>query len=102
MHPKFNVFTQLQIMQIYTYDNKFSHHCKSQMSSAEAVKNTQQKCAKKKGRPPKVKCKDDFCRICNLDFKVQLGNSKIATENLFTCKESGREERKGLVLATTC
>jgi hypothetical protein len=72
------------------------------MSSAEAVKNTPQKCVKKKGRPPKVKCKDDFCRICNLDFKVQLGNSKIATENLFTCKVPGREERKRLVLATMC
>ena len=69
-------------------------------SERGSANDTPKKYVKKKGRPPKTKCKDDFCRICNLDFLVQLGNSKCSTENLF--KESGRKECKGVILATVC
>ncbi len=62
--------------------------------------STPKKIVKRKGRNPKPKCKDDYCRICNVDFKIQFGNSTGSTENLF--KESGRKESKGLVLATAC
>ncbi len=48
--------------------------------------STPKKIVKRKGRNPKPKCKDDYCRICNVDFKIQ----------------SGRKESKGLVLATAC
>ena len=68
------------------------------MSSERLPPNhTPKKHIKKKGRPLKARCKDDFCRVCNLDFLVQQGNSKCSTENLF--KESGRKESKGIVLA---
>ena len=72
----------------------------SMASERGSANETPKKCVKKKGRPAKAKCKDDFCRICNLDFRVQLGNSKCSMENLF--KESSRKESKGVVLATVC
>ena len=59
-----------------------------------------QKIVKRKGRNPKPKCKDGYCQICTVDFKIQFRNSTGSTDNLF--KESGRKESKGLVLATAC
>ena len=64
------------------------------------VEGTPKKVVRKKGRKPKPESKDDYCRICNLNFKVQYGNSKFSTENLF--KPSERKENKGQVLAEIC
>lgn len=61
---------------------------------------TPKKSVKKKGPRKKLACKDDYCRVCNVNFKIQRGSSKCSTENLF--QVSGRKESKGLVLANAC
>ena len=60
------------------------------------VLETPKKSVKRKGPQPKTDCKDDYCRVCNVNFKIQFGSSKCSTENLY--KQSDRKESKGLIL----
>lgn len=53
----------------------------------------------KQGRKPKPDSCDDYCRVCECNFKIEQGNfsSKTSFENIF--KPSQRKESKGLILA---